>query len=41
MGKRHQRVQPYKSGSWNIKQANGLIAHSGGWRNPDDLANKS
>ena len=38
--KRHQRVHPYKSGSWGPKQANDLIAGSGGWRNPDDLANE-
>jgi glucose-6-phosphate 1-dehydrogenase len=32
--KTHHRVCPYKRGSWGPKQADALIASSGGWRNP-------
>jgi glucose-6-phosphate 1-dehydrogenase len=32
--KHHPRVRPYKRGTWGPKQADTLIAASGGWRNP-------
>jgi glucose-6-phosphate 1-dehydrogenase len=32
--KTHHRVCPYKRGSWGPKQADALIASSGGWHNP-------
>jgi glucose-6-phosphate 1-dehydrogenase len=32
--KTHQRVRPYKPGSWGPKEADALIAADGGWHNP-------
>ncbi len=32
--KNHDRAHPYKAGSWGPKQADALIAASGGWHNP-------
>ncbi len=32
--KRHRPVIPYKSGSWGPKEADTLVAASGGWHNP-------
>jgi glucose-6-phosphate 1-dehydrogenase len=31
---RHPRAIPYRRGSWGPKEADALIARSGGWRNP-------
>jgi glucose-6-phosphate 1-dehydrogenase len=31
---KHQRAHPYQPGSWGPKQADGLIASGGGWREP-------
>jgi glucose-6-phosphate 1-dehydrogenase len=30
----HHRVRFYKRGTWGPKEANAIIAHDGGWRNP-------
>lgn len=32
--KHHPKVRPYKPGTWGPKQADAMIAHDGGWRNP-------
>jgi glucose-6-phosphate 1-dehydrogenase len=32
--KHHPRVRPYRRGTWGPKQADALIASSGGWHNP-------
>ena len=32
--RRHDRVIPYRRGSWGPKQADALIAEDGGWHNP-------
>ena len=32
--KNHHRARPYKRGSWGPKEADAIIASSGGWHNP-------
>jgi glucose-6-phosphate 1-dehydrogenase len=38
---KHRPIHIYKRGSWGPKQADALIAASGGWCNSDDLVRKT